>query len=116
MTASMPQTLGVDISKEKLDVHLHPEGSGASFHNDRKGFSMLIKWLAGRVIARIVYEPTGAYHRGFERRFLEAGFPLAKVIPVRPAASPRRSERWRRRTASTPNCSHASARCSNCAS
>jgi transposase len=81
MTASMPQTLGVDISKEKLDVHLHPEGSGASFHNDRKGFSMLIKWLAGRVIARIVYEPTGAYHRGFERRFLEAGFPLAKVNP-----------------------------------
>jgi hypothetical protein len=43
MTASMPQTFGVDISKEKLDVHLHPEGSGASFHNDRKGFSMLIK-------------------------------------------------------------------------
>ena len=60
MTASMPQTLGVDISKEKLDVHLHPEGSGAELHNDRKGFSMLIKWLAGRVIARIVYEPTKA--------------------------------------------------------
>lgn len=81
MTASMPQTLGVDISKEKLDVHLHPDGGGASFRNDRKGFSALIKWLAGHVVSRIVYEPTGAYHRGFERRFLEAGFPLAKVNP-----------------------------------
>jgi hypothetical protein len=41
----------------------------------------LIKWLSGYAIARIVYEPTGAYHGGFERRFLEAGFPLAKVNP-----------------------------------
>jgi transposase len=61
--------------------HLHPEGASASFGNDRKGFSALIRWLADHLVSRIVYEPTGAYHRGFERRFLEAGFPLAKVNP-----------------------------------
>ena len=82
MTASMPQTLGVDISKDNLDVHLYPEGRSGSFPNDRKGFSALIKWLANDAVARIVYEPTGAYHRGFERRLLEAGFPLAKVNPL----------------------------------
>jgi hypothetical protein len=27
MTQSMPQTLGVDISKESLDVHLYPDES-----------------------------------------------------------------------------------------
>jgi hypothetical protein len=41
----------------------------------------LIKWLSGYAIARVVYEPTGACHCGFERRFLEAGFHLAKVNP-----------------------------------
>jgi transposase len=81
MAAIMPQTLGVDISKDSLDVHLYPEGRTHRFANDRKGHSALIAWLAGFAIARIIYEPTGAYHRGFERRLMEAGFPLAKVNP-----------------------------------
>lgn len=81
MHVSIPQTLGVDISKETLDVHLHPGGDSARFGNDKKGFAALIKWCAGRTIAQIVYEPTGAYHRAFETRFLEAGFALAKVNP-----------------------------------
>jgi transposase len=81
MHASMPQTLGVDISRENLDAHLHPDGASRRFANDRKGFSALIKWLSGHAITRIVYEPTGAYHRAFERRLLEAGFTLAKVNP-----------------------------------
>ena len=38
MTASMPQTLGVDISKESLDVHLYPDGRSHRFANDRKGW------------------------------------------------------------------------------
>jgi transposase len=81
MQISIAQTAGVDISKESLDIHLHPEGASARFGNDKKGFTALIKWLAGRTIARIVFEPTGAYHRAFETRFLEAGFTLAKVNP-----------------------------------
>ena len=81
MSSDLAQTLGVDISKETLDVHLHPGGATARFANDRKGFTALIKWLASFVVARIVHEPTGAYHRAFERRLLEAGFSLAKVNP-----------------------------------
>ena len=81
MSESILQNLGVDISKDALDVHFHPEGASARFGNDKKGFAALIKWLGGRAIARIVYEPTGAYHRAFEARFLEAGFTLAKVNP-----------------------------------
>lgn len=81
MHSTIPQTLGCDISKESLDVHAHPDGVKARFANDKRGFAALIKWLGGCVVARIVYEPTGAYHRAFERRFLEAGFTLAKVNP-----------------------------------
>jgi transposase len=81
MADLVPQFVGVDISKASLDVHLHPESASARFGNDKKGFSAMIKWLGGRTIAQIVFEPTGAYHRGFESRFLEAGFLLAKVNP-----------------------------------
>lgn len=81
MSANLAQTLGVDISKATLDVHLHPGGATARFANDGKGFTALIKWLARFDPARIVYEPTGAYHRAFERRLLAAGFSLAKVNP-----------------------------------
>jgi transposase len=81
MQITLSQTVGVDISKESLDIHLHPEGASARFGNDRKGFTALIKWLGQRSIACIVFEPTGPYHRSFETHFLEAGFTLAKVNP-----------------------------------
>lgn len=81
MDRTIAQTAGVDISKESLDVHLHPSGAAVRFGNDKKGFTGLIKWLGARTITRIVYEPTGAYHRAFETRFLDAGFALAKVNP-----------------------------------
>lgn len=77
----IPQNAGIDISKDTLDVHLHPEGAARRFGNDKKGFTALIKWLGGFTITRVVYEPTGAYHRAFEVRLLEAGFTLAKVNP-----------------------------------
>ncbi|MFZ4122084.1 MAG: IS110 family transposase [Caulobacterales bacterium] len=77
----MPQNLGCDISKESFDVHLHPSGERRRFANDKKGFTALIRWLGDYVVTRIVYEPTGAYHRAFEARFLQAGFTLAKVNP-----------------------------------
>lgn len=83
MSANLAQTAGVDISKDALDVCLHPAGATARFSNDRKGFNAMIAWLAGFVVERIVYEATGAYHRAFERRMAEAGFALAKVNPAR---------------------------------
>ncbi len=57
------------IAKEALDVHLHSERAAHRFANDRRGFTALIKWLGGRMIARIVFEPTDAYYRAFEARF-----------------------------------------------
>lgn len=81
MAECIPQIVGVDISKGSLDVHVHPEGASARFGNDKKGFTALIKWLGGRTISQIVFEPTGPYHRNFEHSLLEAGFRLAKVNP-----------------------------------
>ena len=74
-------TIGIDISKATLDAHRLSDGAAAQFSNDKAGFRMLKAWLAGHDIARIIYEPTGPYHRDFEIA-LEAGFPLAKVNPL----------------------------------
>ena len=74
-------TIGIDISKATLDAHRLSDGAAAQFSNDKAGFRRLKAWLKGHDIARIIYEPTGPYHRDFEIS-LEAAFPLAKVNPL----------------------------------
>lgn len=37
----------------------------AHFRNNRSGFLDLKVWLSQTHVTRIVYEPTGAYHRDF---------------------------------------------------
>lgn len=81
MPGTIAQSVGVDIAKDTLDVHLHPVGRVRRFANSAKGCADLIAWLGGFVIARIAFEPTGAYHRAFERCLAEAGLPLVKVNP-----------------------------------
>lgn len=61
-------TIGIDISKDRLDVHRLPDGVSRCFSNDAKGHRALL-------------EPTGAYHRALERALATAGLPVAKVNP-----------------------------------
>jgi transposase len=75
-------TIGVDISKAHLDAHRLPDGIARQFANDRRGFEELIKWIGKRGVARIVYEPTGIYHRSLEDTLAAVGLPLAKVNPL----------------------------------
>jgi transposase len=81
MSDRIAQSVGVDIAKDTLEVHLHPAGKGRRFGNDAKGWAALIAWLKGFPIARIAFEPSGAYHHAFERRLAAAGLPLVKVNP-----------------------------------
>ena len=73
--------IGIDISKATLDVHRLSDGTAARFGNDKAGFRALEAWLKGHDIARVIYEPTGPYHRNFEIA-LEANYPLVKVNPL----------------------------------
>lgn len=73
-------TIGVDISKDHLDAHRMSDGASRRFANDSAGHRAFLDWLGGSG-ARIVYEPTGAYHRTFERRLADAGCALVKVNP-----------------------------------
>jgi transposase len=77
----IPQTAGIDMAKDRLDVCLCPDGTARHFTNDAKGHRAPIAWLSSHAIQRIVFEPTGAYHRGLERSLATAGLPLAKINP-----------------------------------
>lgn len=73
-------SIGVDISKDKLDVHRLSDGAFAQFSNTGSGFVNLRKWIGGTLPARVVYEPTGAYHGAFEAALADH-LPLVKVNP-----------------------------------
>ena len=75
-------TLGIDIAKATLDVSLHPNATARQFTNDPKGHAALIAWIAPRQPARIVFEPTGAYHRALETALAKASLPAVKLNPL----------------------------------
>jgi transposase len=81
METTIAQNVGVDISKDFLDVAILPANETARFANDAKGLRALMKWLARYRVERIVFEATGAYHRLFERTLAKAGLPMIKVNP-----------------------------------
>jgi transposase len=81
MAKMTEHTIGVDISKSHLDAFRLEDGAAHRFENSASGFRAFQKWLGKAQVARIVFEPTGAYHKAFEAKFGEA-FPLVKVNPL----------------------------------
>jgi transposase len=73
--------IGVDISKSHLDVFRLEDGASQRFDNAAAGFRALARWLGKSPVTRIVFEPTGPYHKAFEVA-LGDRFPLVKVNPL----------------------------------
>jgi len=76
----MNDTIGVDISKPTLDAFCLGTGDHRQFSNDRKGCAALIGWI-GSSQTRVIFEPTGPYHRLFEASLVSAGIEMVKVNP-----------------------------------
>jgi len=76
----MNDTIGVDISKPTLDVFWLGKREHRQFPNDRAGCAALIRWI-GKSDVRIVFEPTGPYHRLFETSLVAASLQAVKVNP-----------------------------------
>ena len=81
-TISAPVTIGIDIAKPHLDVHVLPERLVRRFSNDRDGIAGLIAWITPMRPGRIVFEATGAYHRRLERALHQADLPSVKINPL----------------------------------
>lgn len=79
--------LGIDVSKETLDVCLlREQGSDeAQMSNNRKGFNQLHHWLQKRKAddAHVCLEATGIYAQAVAQFLHEKGYRVSVVNPVR---------------------------------
>ena len=74
--------VGIDVCKDRLEVHLHPAGRHLDVANSRAGLRVLKRALAGGETALIVMEATAKYHRLAQRTLAQAGFAVAIVNPL----------------------------------
>ena len=74
-------TIGIDISKSHLDAFRLEDQAARQFENSPRGIRALIRWLGQTPVARIVFEPTGPYHRALETA-VSGKLPLVKVNPL----------------------------------
>jgi transposase len=75
--------VGVDVCKEWLDIHIHPQGHGRRLRNDKTGIRQLKRLLAQLAPACTVMEATGKFHRPAHRSLSTDGFAVAIVDPLR---------------------------------
>ena len=74
-------SIGIDISKDRLDAFRLSDGACRAFDNSQAGFRNLRRWLGQTSPVRVVYEPTGPYHGAFELA-CSPHLPLCKVNPL----------------------------------
>ena len=75
--------VGIDVCKDRLDVHIHPAGQTLQVRNDAVGLKKLKRVLADYAVARVVMEATGKFHRAAHRSLDAGGFAVAVVNPLR---------------------------------
>ena len=76
-SSSVPSFVGIDVSKDRLDVHVRPSGQAYATQRDGRGLAQLVSELRQLGPALIVLEATG----GFEATLAAADLPLAVVNP-----------------------------------
>lgn len=73
--------VGIDVSKERLDVAMRPSGESESVSNDKDGIEALVKRLREVGPSLIVLEATGGLERGVTRGLASAELPVVVVNP-----------------------------------
>jgi transposase len=73
--------VGIDVSKARLDVHIHPLGEAFSVSQGDDGHDELVRRLKAHKLAVIAIEATGGYERAVVAALAAAGLPVAVVNP-----------------------------------
>src|SRR5258707_9437260 len=72
---------GIDVSKDRLDVVVLPEGWFFSVSNDTAGWAELVVRLRPLAVCAIGLEPSGGYECGIIRALLAAGMSVRRINP-----------------------------------
>jgi transposase len=75
-------TVGIDVSKPRLDVFVRPLGISFSVARDEAGLDELVERLAGYEIAAAAVEASGGYERQVLRRLSAAGLSAVRLNPL----------------------------------
>ena len=75
--------VGIDVSKDWLDVFLHPGGERLRVENDTAGIHRLRTCCLAAAAKLVVMEATGRYHRAAHVCLHAAGVPVAVINPYR---------------------------------
>ena len=77
------KVVGMDVSKQRLDLHLLPEGKTAQYSNDTAGIARCCQFLAEVRPERIVLEATGGYELALTLALQTATLPVIVANPRR---------------------------------
>jgi len=78
-----PIAVGIDVSKERLDVHVHPAGTVLSLSRNGAGIEELTGTLAAVAPQLVAVEATGGFETVVVAALAAAGLPVVVVDPAR---------------------------------
>jgi transposase len=73
--------VGIDVAKDRLDVHVRPSGESFSVARDGEGLAALVERLKGLAPTLVVLEATGGFEVTVAAAVGSVGVPLAVVNP-----------------------------------
>ena len=76
----MEHFVGIDVSKDRLDVHLRPSGESFAVARDGKALAALVERLRVLAPALVVMEATGGYETVVASAIAAARLPLAVIL------------------------------------
>jgi len=74
--------VGIDVSKDKLDIAVRPSGEVFSTSRDAAGLDVLITRLASLSLATVAVEATGGFETVVAASLASAGLPVVVVNPA----------------------------------
>jgi transposase len=77
----MEHFVGIDVAKDRLDVHIRPGGEVFAVGRDGKGLAVLVKRLQALAPVLVAMEATGGYETVVASAVGAAQLPLAVVNP-----------------------------------
>ena len=78
----MEITVGIDVSKKRLDVYVHPAGTLFSLDNDEAGLAVLIERLGPVKPDCVGLEATGGYEKLAAATLAAAGLAVVVINPA----------------------------------
>lgn len=73
---------GIDVSKDKLDVHVLPDGEAFQTPRTGAGIEEIVRRLAGRGLGHVAIEATGGFETIVAAGLAGAGLPVVVVNPA----------------------------------